>query len=226
MNLNKSRQISINFKGQRSLGFTLLEIVIVMGLIFFLTGAFVLTLRRSGNTNQLRDAAQELQSEIRGAKNDAMSGKVYPAWAAVPKAVGVWFYNNSAYNNQYWILRWNGNEDGTTPPASEIKYLPSGITLRGYDGTTTEAERHIIYSVPTGNAFITSLDPRFNKAACWNQQPEGVTIPSGCPYRIYCNPPTYTATNIVITLQNTNGFRIDITVDCNSGAVNVGNVYQ
>lgn len=214
MNLNKFRQISMNFKGQRPFGFTLLELMIVMGLIFFLTGTFVLTLRRSGNTNQLRDAAQELQSDLRGIKNDVMSGKstsgvTYKAFSVKLDRVN--------FPNYYETISYLYPETDADGDVEDTIDLPSGVrieTIKVIEPGPIEINKDkivVIYNNPFGKVFITDSEPQWKP-----QLPDGSYEPTDAV--------TQNCITATITLKNTNNFTIDITVDCESGSVDVGNV--
>ncbi len=217
MNLNKFRQISINFKDQRSFGFTLLEIIITVGLIFFLTGAFVLTLRRSAGTAQLKDAAQQLQSEIRGAKNDAMSGKVDPGTGTVPKAKAI---RLNATADNYDLRNYTDPFGSPNGIQERIINLPSGVTIERVNFNSTDtAWLHVIFNSPSGTAYIVPYDtlgnPLYENIVTWNTTDPNDIKPSD---------PPYVSGDAVIALKNDNNFRIEITVDYESGSVDVGNV--
>lgn len=196
MNVSK-----LKFTFQKSHGFSLIELIVVMGLMFFLTGTFILTLRRSGNVNQLKAAAQELQSEIRGAKNSAMSGEL--TGTEVNKAFSVELIPSASTYN---LRRYPYPEDvvggGNIGVIIRPIELPNGITIDSVSRNgSPKGKQLIIFNTPFGKGFISDSD------TTWTQQSDGSFAP------FLAN----TCTTATITLRNTNNFKIDVIFNCNSG---------
>ncbi len=102
---------------RRRLGFTLIELVISLGIIVLLLALAIPLFRGSGERNKLMLTAQEVKNTILEAKNLALSPRM-------EKAANVDKYSikfNQPANNQYAIY------EGTTPISA--KTLPDSISF-------------------------------------------------------------------------------------------------
>lgn len=116
-------------------GFTMLELVVSMGIIALLVGAFVTNYRGGSRNSELSLAAQKMVSDIRVAQNRALGSTPYNG--KVPEGGwGVHFDKTSGNNTQYTIFAdVNGNMAYDAPSESDPAYggrtfvLPSYVSI-------------------------------------------------------------------------------------------------
>jgi len=129
LNLFRASNLEFRIYKRKSRGFTLLELLIVMGIIALLAGTSLTSLTKSRTQNALKIGAQEVTLALRSAESSALSVKEvagqYPGYGV---------YVPHALQNEYWIFA-DIDEDKKYTPANDIiiggkKMLPPGATIR------------------------------------------------------------------------------------------------
>lgn len=137
-------------------GFTLVEMLVVIFIIGFVSSILVFNWRKNEKEYQLQKAAQMIVQNIRKAQGLALSGKDY--WSPKPPppypSYGVSFdkQNKTSYVVFGDI---NGNQTYQSPPSDilvDTIYLESGIEIYSLSGG---ANLNVTFSIPDG--FVTIL---------------------------------------------------------------------
>jgi len=122
-------------------GFTLVELLVSIGIIVILAGVSFLALQRNRSTSELKAAMQQMVTVIRGAQSRAVSQASSTTW-------GVYFANATATRPFFALFSsttyTTATQVGTYPLPPSVTYVVSTLA----SGATTS----VIFSVGTGQA--------------------------------------------------------------------------
>jgi|GEM_PF-3209348 len=147
-------------------GFTLLELLIVMGIIALLAGASLSSLTRSRTQSALRQGAQQIAQSLRVAEANALAVRVY---GSVYPAYGVYFNaptSNALTYQPFVDLDANGkysNAPGDVPNGPELA-LPRGAMIKkimywdasGGVNSTTGYDLGVVFTRPAPTISYSS----------------------------------------------------------------------
>jgi prepilin-type N-terminal cleavage/methylation domain-containing protein len=131
-------------------GVTLLELMIVIGIMSIMMAATLVFMGSSRDQKALEGAAREVAASIREAQNYALAGKAIGSGNILPCEF-VWrTWNQTSYRIRLRQLCGNATGD-------DILYsLPSGVIFKNEDADTNINYALFIFSVPFGNVNISS----------------------------------------------------------------------
>jgi prepilin-type N-terminal cleavage/methylation domain-containing protein len=146
----------------RSRGFTLVELLVVIGIIAVISAIVFANYRQGERQFSLQRSSYSLVQDIRSAQNMAMGAR--SVGGTVPEGYGVYF--NSSLPDQYILFADNGDGlYGAGDTDIDTLYLETGITITNLStgGTLT-----VVFSPPdprvsiSGNEGITSASITIN----------------------------------------------------------------
>ncbi len=122
-------------------GFTLIEILVVMGIIVFFTGLVLVNYKTGGNKFALQRSVNKLAQDIRRAEQMAMSMKKFSCSSGELRGYGIKFDKTlTTYNYKIWAKCNSSNEETTIDGAiekgvsiSELNSKKSGSPDAFYD---------------------------------------------------------------------------------------------
>lgn len=83
-------------------GFTLIELMVTIGIIVFMSAFILANFRRAGDKTELRAVAQKLMSDIKLVQNNALGLKKFNG--GLPEGWGIFFDSNDGNNNKYTLF--------------------------------------------------------------------------------------------------------------------------
>lgn len=140
---------------RKSKGFSLIELILVIGILASITAGATLTLSSFLNRNQLDEYAQSIVHNLRKAQSNSMMRIKDDQW-------GVYFYDDSGGANQEFIF-FKGSTYGEDSTHDDTYELPdslsfSSITINGGDGDEVVFSKVNGETVNDGSIEISSVN--------------------------------------------------------------------
>lgn len=129
-------------------GFTLLELMVVIGIIGIMTGVGLVSLVPAKKHYALKSAQDEVTAAIKLAQSYALQGKM-PSSGDIACAYGFYFVDSSKYQIFYYKKKADGTCDETTKIKVEENTLQSAVTARNF------SNKNINFTIPSGQMNST-----------------------------------------------------------------------
>lgn len=153
------RQIVSPASMRSSMGFTLIELVVVVGVIIILSALALPSYNQWRQNLAYRDAARNVMSELRQAKSQAIASNVTQCvrFDAVNKQYG--FNNNDCGTISNWTEFNLASQVTISPTIIDIKFSPTGVVSPSGISTisildSTGKQRFYVQVEQTGRIFI------------------------------------------------------------------------
>jgi prepilin-type N-terminal cleavage/methylation domain-containing protein len=157
-----------NAKENRQVGFTLIEIMMVIALIGILSIVTIVSMRSRQNQNKLKVAQAETEAIIKQAQSYALQGK--KQGNVVPKYYGIKF---SADGKSYSFCINSNDLDVDCSNPIESYQFKNGVMLSAGQGT------QISFDVPYGNCRLSSASDNLTVTFKLDNSSRGMIINKG-----------------------------------------------
>ena len=146
-----------------SRGFTILEMLISVSIILFISGQVLVSFSNLKETSTLTRAAQELAFNIRRAQNMSVAvvGVGIGGTMQIPNAVGLRLSSAEGNNKRYFFFAdqgaSNGLYDGSTERIEPDILLPGNVSITSITGEVPESPGvHIIFYTPEATLLLSN----------------------------------------------------------------------